>query len=100
MIVDAKQLWIQMENSLVDARADDFRFFLGGGGWVEYSKGLYILTAQKCSGHTADHFPTEHSDTYFHTLQPVVRNDISRKCHSTKIVYNQPMNQLRHPETL
>jgi hypothetical protein len=41
---------------------------------VEYSKGLKILTAQKCSGHTADHY-----DTYFHTLHPVIRtHNISR----------------------
>ena len=51
----------------------------------EYSKVLYTLTAQKCSGRTADHLPAEHFDTYCHKLHPTVRTDsISRNMPSHK----------------
>jgi hypothetical protein len=71
-------------NTIVDSngkftrRSKNWRF-QNGFFVVEYSKGSYILTAPVCSGHTADRFPAEHSNTYFHGLQPILRTyNISR----------------------
>lgn len=52
---------------------------------AEYSKGLYILTVQECSGDTADRLPAEHSDRYFHGLHPLLRTENIRR--------NMPLDQ-------